>query len=48
VQAIQIDALVIGAGFSAAEAIFPDRPVQLQYTTTSPKLQQLLGLQKPA
>ena len=36
------------AAFAAAEAIFPDRPVQLQYTTTSPKLQQLLGLQKPA
>jgi thioredoxin reductase (NADPH) len=35
------------AAFAAAEAIFPDRPVQLQYTTTSPKLQQLLGLQKP-
>jgi thioredoxin reductase (NADPH) len=36
------------AAFAAAEAIFPERPVQLQYTTTSPKLQQLLGLQKPA
>jgi thioredoxin reductase (NADPH) len=34
------------AAFAAAEAIFPDRPVQLQYTTTSPKLQQLLGVQK--
>ena len=36
------------AAFAAAEVIFPDRPVQLQYTTTSPKLQQLLGLHKPA
>ncbi len=36
------------AAFAAAQAIFPDRPVQLQYTTTSPKLQQLLGLHKPA
>jgi thioredoxin reductase (NADPH) len=36
------------AAFAAAEAIFPDRPVQLQYTTTSPKLQQLHGQQKPA
>jgi thioredoxin reductase (NADPH) len=36
------------AAFAAAQVIFPDRPVQLQYTTTSPKLQQLLGLQKPA
>lgn len=35
------------AAFAAAQVIFPDRPVQLQYTTTSPKLQQLLGLQKP-
>jgi thioredoxin reductase (NADPH) len=36
------------AAFAAAQVIFPDRPVQLQYTTTSPKLQQLLGLRKPA
>ena len=36
------------AAFAAAQVVFPDRPVQLQYTTTSPKLQQLLGLQKPA
>jgi thioredoxin reductase (NADPH) len=36
------------AAFAAAQVIFPDRPVQLQYTTTSPKLQQLLGLQRPA
>lgn len=35
------------AAFAAAQVIFPDRPVQLQYTTTSPRLQQLLGLQKP-
>jgi len=48
VQAIQTDALIIGAGFAAAEVIFPDRPVQLQYTATSPKLQQLLDLQKLA
>lgn len=34
------------AAFAAAQVIFPDRPTQLQYTTTSPKLQQLLGLQK--
>ena len=36
------------AAVAAAQAIFPDRPVQLQYTTTSPKLQQLLGLHKAA
>lgn len=36
------------AAFGAAQRLFPDRPSQLQYTTTSPKLQQLLGLQKPA
>ena len=47
-QTIQTDALIIGAGFAAAEVIFPEQPVQLQNTTTSPKLQQLLGLQKPA
>ncbi len=34
------------AAFAAAQVVFPDRPVQLQYTTTSPKLQQLLGVQK--
>lgn len=34
------------ASFAAAQVIFPDRPVHLQYTTTSPKLQQLLGVQK--
>jgi thioredoxin reductase (NADPH) len=34
------------AAFAAAQVIFPDRPAQLQYTTTSPKLQQLLGVEK--
>ena len=32
------------AAFAAAERLFPDRPVQLQYTTTSPRLHQLLGV----
>ena len=32
------------AAFSAAARVFPDRPVQLQYTTTSPRLHQLLGV----
>ena len=36
------------AAFGAAPYIFPDKKIHMQYTTTSPKLQQLLGLQKPA
>ena len=32
------------AAYGAAAMIFPDRPVQLQYTTTSPHLHQLLGV----
>jgi thioredoxin reductase (NADPH) len=32
------------AAFAASERVFPDRPVQLQYTTTSPRLHQLLGV----
>jgi thioredoxin reductase (NADPH) len=32
------------AAFAASERVYPDRPVQLQYTTTSPRLHQLLGV----
>ncbi|MFY9514556.1 MAG: NAD(P)/FAD-dependent oxidoreductase [Rubrivivax sp.] len=32
------------AAFAAAARVFPDKPVLLQYTTTSPRLHQLLGL----
>lgn len=35
------------AAYGAAALVFPDRPVQLQYTTTSPHLHQLLGLTPP-
>jgi thioredoxin reductase (NADPH) len=31
------------AAFAAAEHVFPDKPVHLEYTTTSPRLQRLLG-----
>lgn len=33
------------AAFGAAELIFPDQKIQLQYTTTSPKLHKLLGVE---
>jgi thioredoxin reductase (NADPH) len=32
------------AAFGAAPLIFPDKKIQLQYTTTSPRLHQLLGV----
>jgi thioredoxin reductase (NADPH) len=32
------------AAFAAAAIVHPDKPVQLQYTTTSPRLHQLLGV----
>jgi thioredoxin reductase (NADPH) len=32
------------AAYAAASLVHPDRPVQLQYTTTSPHLHQLLGI----
>ena len=32
------------AAFAAAALVHPDQPVQLQYTTTSPHLHQLLGV----
>jgi thioredoxin reductase (NADPH) len=35
------------AAFGAAKFIFPDKPVMLQYTTTSPKLHKVLGVETP-
>ncbi|MCW7541544.1 NAD(P)/FAD-dependent oxidoreductase [Aquabacterium sp. A7-Y] len=35
------------AAFGAAPYVFPDRRVQLQYTTTSPKLHKVLGVETP-
>ncbi|GAB3478032.1 NAD(P)/FAD-dependent oxidoreductase [Polaromonas eurypsychrophila] len=35
------------AAFGAAALIFPDQKIQLQYTTTSPKLHKLLGVEPP-
>ena len=32
------------AAYAAAEIVFPDRKTLLQYTTTSPRLHQLLGV----
>jgi thioredoxin reductase (NADPH) len=32
------------AAFGAAALIFPDKKIQLQYTTTSPRLHELLGV----
>lgn len=36
------------AAFGAMPYIFPDKRVHLQYTTTSPKLHQVLGLEMPS
>lgn len=36
------------AAFAAAAIVFPERKVQLQYTTTSPRLHQLLGVETPS
>ncbi len=35
------------AAFGAAPIIFPDKTIQLQYTTTSTKLHKVLGVEKP-
>ena len=35
------------AAFGSMGYIFPEKPVHLQYTTTSPKLQKALGVYKP-
>jgi thioredoxin reductase (NADPH) len=35
------------AAFGAARYIFPERKVHLQYTTTSPKLHKILGVESP-
>ena len=35
------------AAFGAARYVFPDSASTLQYTTTSPKLHQLLGVETP-
>ena len=35
------------AAFAAAPLIFPDKRIQLQYTTTSPKLHKVLGVESP-
>jgi thioredoxin reductase (NADPH) len=35
------------AAFGAAAHVFPNRPPQLQYTTTSPKLHRMLGVESP-
>jgi thioredoxin reductase (NADPH) len=36
------------AAYAAATTLFPDAPVQLLYTTTSPRLHQRLGVETPA
>jgi len=35
------------AAFGAAPYVFPDKRVHLQYTTTSPKMHQVLGVESP-
>ena len=36
------------AAFGAVRHVFPDKAVHLQYTTTSPRLHQLLGVETPS
>ncbi|HEY0819078.1 MAG TPA: NAD(P)/FAD-dependent oxidoreductase [Rhizobacter sp.] len=36
------------AAFGAAPYVFPDKRIQLQYTTASPKLHKLLGVETPS
>ena len=36
------------AAYAAAAVVFPDRPLQVQYTTTSTRLHRLLGVTPPA
>ena len=35
------------AAFGAARYVFPDKAIRVQYTTTSPKLHKLLGVESP-
>ena len=35
------------AAFGAARYVFPDKPIHLQYTTTSPRLHKVLGVETP-
>jgi len=35
------------AAFGAARHVYPDKKIHLQYTTTSPKLHQVLGVESP-
>ena len=35
------------AAFGAAPYVFPDKRILLQYTTTSPKLHKVLGVESP-
>ena len=35
------------AAFAAAEIVFPEKRIHLQYTTTSPKLHKVLGVETP-
>ena len=36
------------SAFGAAPYVFPDKRIQLQYTTTSPKLHKVLGVETPS
>ncbi len=35
------------AAFGAARYVFPNKPIHLQYTTTSTKLHKVLGVDSP-
>ena len=44
-SAIHVNAAVFA--FGAAPYIFPDKKIHMQYTTTSPKLHKILGVETP-
>ena len=46
-QIIHAWTVVALAAFGAAPFIFPDKKIHLQYTTTSPKLHKVLGVESP-
>mgnify|MGYP003507200636 CR=1 FL=1 len=40
-------ATAVLAAFGATHYLFPTRKIHLQYTTTSPKLHKILGVESP-
>ena len=47
IYVIKTDRPAALAAFGAAPFVFPDKKIMLQYTTTSPKLHKVLGVETP-